>query len=150
MIVSLQWIIQKWQFSKQGDGGIDTNNDEDEVFGLLNNRLRGGLNTRAAFLGTNPSYLLYIWEMLHKYQVLSTAFNELNKKMCAKNGRKGFPLVINNSGLFESDVDVINGTFLDTGSTLASSGKEQSSSSYKSATSTKTKQSGKLNNSDFS
>ncbi len=76
------------------------------------------------FFGNNPSsLLLYLWEMLHKYQLLSTAFSELGKKMSAKNGGKGVPLVINKSVLFESDVDN-EWDLLDTGSTLASSGKK--------------------------
>ena len=82
-------------------------------------------------------------------QPLSTAFSELNKKMSAKNGGKGVPLVINNSALFESDVDD-EWDFFNTGSSLASSAKKQSRSSRKSVTSTKTTQSGKSNNSDFS
>jgi hypothetical protein len=70
-------------------------------------------------------------------------------KMSAKNGGKGVPLVINNLALFESDIDN-EWDLLDTGSTLASSGKKQSSSSCKSDSSNKTNRSGKLNNSDFS
>ncbi len=96
MTVSLQQIIQNWQCSGQGDGGIDINDNEDEEFGSLHNRPCGALNTRLAFLGNNPSYLLYLWEMLNKYQLLSTAFSELNNKMSAKNGGKGVPSVINN------------------------------------------------------
>ncbi len=105
MSVSLQRIIRKRQLSRQGDGGIDVDDNVDEEFGSLDNCPRGTLNTRSSFLGNNPSYLLYIWEMLHKYQLLSTAFSELDKKMSAKNGGKGVPLVINNLVIFESDVD---------------------------------------------
>jgi hypothetical protein len=76
--------------------------------------------------------------MLHKYQLLSTAFSEPDKKMSAKNGGKGVPLVINNLVLLESDVNN-EWDLLDTGSTLASSGKKQSSSSRKSDSSTKQK-----------
>jgi hypothetical protein len=136
MTVSLQRIIQKWQLSGQGDGGIDIDDNEDEEFGLLDNRPRGALHTRLAFLGNNSSYLLYLWEILHKYQLLSTAFSELDKKMSAGNGGKGVPLVINNLVLFESDVDN-EWDLSDTGSTLASSVKKQSSSSRKSDSSTK-------------
>jgi hypothetical protein len=138
MTASLQWIIQKWQLSGQGDGGIDIKDDVDEEFGSLDNHRRGALNTRSAFLCNNPSYLLYLWEMLHMYQLLSTAFSELDKKMSAKNGGKGVPLVINNLVLFESDVDN-EWDLLDTGFTLASSQKKQSSSSRKSDSSTNKK-----------
>jgi hypothetical protein len=148
MTVCLQQIIQKWQLSGQGDSGIDINDNEDKVFGLLDNHPCGALNTRLAFLGNNPSYLLYLWEMLHKYQLFSTAFCEFDKKMSAKNGGKGVPSAINNLVLFECDVDN-EWELSDTGSTLASSGKKQSSSSRKSDSSTK-KISSKSNNSDFS
>ncbi len=76
MTVSLQRIIQNWQRSGQGDGGIDIDDNVEEEFGSLDNHLCGALNTRSAFLGNNPSYLLYLWEMLNKYQLLSTAFSE--------------------------------------------------------------------------
>jgi hypothetical protein len=78
--------------------------------------------------------------MLDKYQLLSTAFSELSKKISAKNGGKYVPLVINISGLFDSDVDN-EWDLSHTGSFLASSAKKQSSSSQKSATSTITKRS---------
>jgi hypothetical protein len=78
MTVSLQQIIHNWQTSGQGDGGIDIDDDVEEEFGSLDNCPRGALNTRSAFLGNNLSYLLYLWEMLNQYQLLSTAFSELN------------------------------------------------------------------------
>ena len=57
------------------DGGIDVIYDGDGLvdheFGQLTNRCRGALHTRAALLGTNQTYLLYFWEMLNKYQLLS-------------------------------------------------------------------------------
>jgi hypothetical protein len=149
MTVSLQQIIQNWQCNGQGDGGIDIDDNEDEEFGLLDNQPCEALNTRSAFLGNNPSYLLSLWEMLNKYQLLSTAFSELNNKMSAKNGGKGVPLVINNLELFESDVDD-EWDLSETGSTLAFLGKKQSSSSCKSDSSTKTNRSGKSNIIDFS
>ncbi len=149
MTVSLQRIIRNWQHSRQGDGGIDIDDDVDEEFGSLNNWPHGALNTRLAFLGNNQSYLLYLWEMLNKYQLLSTAFSELNNKMSAKNGGKGISSVINNLAQFESDFED-EWDLSETGSTRASSGKKQSSSSRKSDSSPKTRRSGKLNNSDFS
>jgi hypothetical protein len=74
MTVYLLRIIQKRQLTRQGDGGIDINDNDNKVFGLLDNHPRGALYTRLAFLGNNPPYLLFLWDMLHKYQLLSTAF----------------------------------------------------------------------------
>jgi hypothetical protein len=77
-----------WERSGQGDGGIDVLNDGDELFdykesqfGQLKDCSRGALNTRAAFLGTNQPYLLYFWQMLDKYQLLSASFSELSSKI---------------------------------------------------------------------
>jgi len=73
-------IVRNWERSGQGDGGIDVENDGDEDgdFGQLSNHSHGALHTRSGFLGTNQPYLLYLWEMLNKYQLLCTAFTELD------------------------------------------------------------------------
>jgi hypothetical protein len=150
MIVTLQRIICRWTLSGQGDGGVDVNDgDVDHVdnneFGSLANRPRGSLHRRAGFLGNSQPYLLYFWEMLDKYQLLSTAFSELNQKMSAKNDGEGVPSVINNSWNFDSNDDD-EGEFSDTGSSLASSAKKQSS--RKSDTSTRSAK--KMKHSNFS
>ena len=113
MNVLLQRLIRNWERSGQGDGGIDVINDGDELvdheFGQLTNRSRGALHTRAAFLGTNQPYLLYFWEMLNKYQLLSTSFSELSSKMSSKNGGNGVPFAINGYGKdVDSDIDEID------------------------------------------
>ena len=81
MNVNLVRIVRNWERSGQGDGGIDVENDGDEdgEFGQLDNRSGGALCTRSGFLGGNQPYLLYLWEMLNKYQLLSTSFTELDK-----------------------------------------------------------------------
>ena len=91
MNVHLKRIIRNWERSGQGDGGIDVDNEGDEVskHGGLNNRSRGALGTRSGFLGTNQPYLLYLWEMLNKYQLPSSSFTELDKNMLAKTGGEG-------------------------------------------------------------
>ena len=153
--VSLQRIIQNCEPSGQGDSGIDIENDGDKLcngreFGVLTNRSHGALSTRAAFLENNQPYLLYFWEMLDKYQLLSTAFSELNQSMSAKNGGKGVPSVFNELGLSDSDGDEFGlEDCLDNMSSLGSSSKKLSSSSKKKSK-TKTKKSVKFNNtSDF-
>jgi hypothetical protein len=105
MNVHLIRIIRNWERSGQGDGGIDVDNEGDEVskHGGLNNRSRGALGTRSGFLGTNQPYLLYLWEMLNKYQLLSTSFNELDKNVSSKNGGNGVPSVINNNRIDDND-----------------------------------------------
>ena len=113
MNVLLQRLIRNWECSGQGDGGIDVINDCDKLvdheFGQITNRSRGALHTRAAFLGTNQPYLLYFWEMLNKYQLLSTSFSELSSKISSKNGGKGVPSAINSYGEdIDSDIDEID------------------------------------------
>ena len=114
MNVLIQRIIRNWECSGQGDGGIDVVNDGDELFDYsisafeqLTNRSRGALNTRAAFLDTNQPYLLNFWQMLDKYQLLSTSFNELSRKISSKNGGEDVPLAINTYNLEDSSDDKI-------------------------------------------
>ena len=86
----------------EGDELFD---QEESQFGQLKDCSRGALNTRAAFLGTNQPYLLYFWQMLDKYQLLTTSFNELSSKISSKNGGEGVPMVINSSNQFDSFED---------------------------------------------
>ena len=93
MMVSLKRIVDKWERSGQGEGGIDVEMDGDETtgfeFGSLKNRSRGALESRSSFINDSPPYLLYLWEILDKYQLLTDSFSALSKKMSSKNGGKG-------------------------------------------------------------
>ena len=127
MNVLLQRLIRNWERSGQGDGGIDVVNDGDELFDhkesqfrQLKDCSRGALNTRTAFIGTNQPYLLYFWQMLDKYQLLSASFSELNSKISSKNGGEGVPLAINSYDQFDS---------FDDASSMASSSKKSTQSS---------------------
>ncbi len=133
MNVLLQHLIRNWERSGQGDGGIDVVHDGDELFdqeesqfGQLKDHSCGALNTRAAFLGTNQPYLLYFWQMLDKYQLLTTSFSELSSKISSKNGGEGVPSAINSYDQDDS---------FDDASSMASSSKKSitkdSSSSVK-------------------
>jgi hypothetical protein len=132
MNVHLHCIFRNWKGSGQGGGGIDVDNDADKVsffgneveervkkseFRQLKNCCCGALNTRVAFLGTYQPYLLYYWEMLDKYQLFSTSFSELNRKILAKTGGKGVPLVID---LMESSEDAEHVDFSDVRSLMGS------------------------------
>jgi hypothetical protein len=98
MMVSLKRIIDKWERSGQGEGGIDVEMDGDEAtefeFGSLKNRSRGALESRASFINDSPPYLLYLWEILDRYQLLTDSFSALSKKMSSKNGGKGVKSVL--------------------------------------------------------
>jgi hypothetical protein len=136
MTVTLQRIIHKWTLSGQGDDGVDVNDgdvdhEDQHEFGSLANRPRGALDRRAAFLGNSQPYLLYFWEMLDKYQLLSTAFSELNQKMSAKNGGEGVPSAVNSWLNSDSDENKEweneQWEFSDTGSSVASSARKKKS-----------------------
>ena len=128
MNVLLLRLIRNWERSGQGDGGIDVVNDGDELFdqeesqfGQLTDCSCGALNTRAAFLGTTQPYLLYFWQMLDKYQLLSTSFSELSSKISSKNGGEGVPLAINSYDQVDSSDNI---DFSDAASSMESSFKE--------------------------
>ena len=58
-------------------------------FGLLQHWSRGALESRSSFLNNSQPYLLYLWEILDKYQLLTTSFSALSKKVSSTNGSKG-------------------------------------------------------------
>lgn len=85
---TLTRIIVKWEKSGQGDGGTLDSDDEDKEnspeiidednvrFGALSDRPQFALDTRSAFLQGKPSYLLYFWELVDKYGLLSTSLQK--------------------------------------------------------------------------
>ena len=99
MMVELGRIIRDWEKSGQGDGGLedDANGDDDgdqDRNGALRNRSSGALGCRSNFIQFNQSYLLYLWHMLDKYDLLKTSLSLLDDSVCAGNGAFGVPSVI--------------------------------------------------------
>ena len=117
------------------DGDVD--HEDQHKFGSLANRPHGALDRRAAFLGNSQPYLLYFWEILDKYQLLSAAFSELNQKMSAKNGGEGVPSAVNswlNSDSNKNEEwENEEWEFSDTGSSVASSARKKKSQNQSSA-----------------
>ena len=103
----LLWIVTRWEQSGQGEGGMDTEEDEhqqhhaggleedtvslfgaasntDELssqaenLGSLGGRLACALASRALFLNGGPSYLLFFWEIADKHQLLQSSLQRLN------------------------------------------------------------------------
>jgi hypothetical protein len=111
MLVALKRIVDKWERSGQGDGGIDVERDGDETMGietgietgLLQHRTRGALESRSSFLNNNQPYLLYLWEILDKYQLLSSSFSALSKKVSSTNGSKGVKSVFRGDDNIDDD-----------------------------------------------
>ena len=97
-------IITRWEQSGQGEGGMDTTEDEhqhqvaaleeDTVsllgsvgyaddsqagnLGSLGGRTARALQSRASFLNGRPSYLLYFWEIADQHQLLQSSLQRLN------------------------------------------------------------------------
>jgi hypothetical protein len=105
MRCKLLTIVKNWEASGQGDGGMDReDNNEDEnaearsvgnheiddnsnseslrapTFGALKHRPARALDSRAAFLGGMPSYLLYYWEVAESQQLLSSCLQRLSSR----------------------------------------------------------------------
>ena len=89
-------IITKWERSGQGEGGIlEYLDDEDEgscvvsetshddvrqekfQWGRSKGR-KGAFDCRESFLGPNPSYILYFWDVLDQNDLFNTTINRLS------------------------------------------------------------------------
>jgi hypothetical protein len=90
MKTDLTIIIQKYEYSGQGDGGVfeekDADDEEDDIeeeqakkpeWGRSKGRT-GAFDDRGSFLNHNPSYLLYFWEVLDKTDLFNTTMNRLS------------------------------------------------------------------------
>jgi hypothetical protein len=94
MKTDLTTIIEKWERSGQGDGGIMEEKDDDdedpEILDQVNadpqeqvnwgrsKGRTGAFDCRESFLGPNPSYLLYFWDVLDKTDLFNTTMNRLS------------------------------------------------------------------------
>ena len=65
MTVELQRMISRWSLDE-----YDAGEDEDmHVFGSLKCCSHGALDSRANFLGTSKSYIMYLWEYLNAHDL---------------------------------------------------------------------------------
>ena len=77
MMVSLKRIIQNWEASGQGEGGVNNEDDDDEGFeinaqhelGSLRHRSHHTLASRPNFFQYSEMYLLYLWEVCETYDL---------------------------------------------------------------------------------
>jgi hypothetical protein len=93
MLVELQRLIRRWSLSGKGDEDLDRHTADEDYFGSLRCS-QGALDSRANFLGTSQSCILYLWEFLDAHDLLSSSFQRLNGKVAARNGGKGGPSII--------------------------------------------------------
>lgn len=79
--VSLLRMIERWEQSGQGDGGRSESNYGEQSFGWgqLEGRSQEALDRRENFLGGNPSWYLYFWEITDMYQLLDSTLQRLSE-----------------------------------------------------------------------
>jgi hypothetical protein len=101
LVVQLNRRIAAWEQSGQGDGGAIHDDDEDEEeneerpsFGSFQNRTAGALDERHAFFANEQQYLLYLWVMLEKHDLLGCSLQRLNDDVSAGNGAAGVPSIV--------------------------------------------------------
>jgi hypothetical protein len=101
MNLALKRAITDWERSGQGDGGTfnedddnsHDNNDEIE-FGSLRGRTQRALDVRRNFFDNRPSYLLYLWDILHEHDLVQSAMQQLLHGIGSGNGSTGVPSVV--------------------------------------------------------
>jgi hypothetical protein len=83
MHAMLTRMIDRWEQSGNGDGGmLDT--EENPEFGSLDNRTLEALHNRATFLpGGKNSYLLIFWDLSEGHQLLASSLQRLDKSVGA-------------------------------------------------------------------
>ena len=110
MILEMNRCIANWQKSGQGEGGIDdANNEEDQEFGSLENRSQHALACRQSFFRDRQIYLLYLWEMLNRHDLLGSSLQKLNNTVSLANGSCGVPSVVCHSARANSiDDDLLS------------------------------------------
>jgi hypothetical protein len=121
MNLALNRIISDWERSGQGDGGFVSHDDlagedeydegnEDEIieheFGSLRNRPQRALDQRKSFTNGKNCYLLYLWEMLEKHDLLGSSIQRLNSSVCASNGNSDVPLIIGGKHSADEELSV--------------------------------------------
>jgi hypothetical protein len=101
MISELNKRIEKWERSRQGDGGEQTFEDYDNKDGKsqTEDRDQGALDKIHAFFEYNQLYLIYLWYMVESHGLLGSSLQRLSEDIGATNGSFGVPSV------FEIDVD---------------------------------------------
>jgi hypothetical protein len=93
-------MIQNWEESGQGDGGMrrfDDNSvfsvDSNISWGKLDGRTETALDNRANFLQGQPTRYLYFWERAVQFQILDSTVQRLSTQVGASDGSVATSLV---------------------------------------------------------
>ena len=126
--LQLNRIITKWERSGQGDGGFFAGSDgnfheyenlsdeerdfenemisDENCFGSTRNRSRLALDQKKNFIDGKCTYLLYLWEMLERHDLLSSSIQRLNDEASSSNGNFGVPSVIQRKRSVDDDLSI--------------------------------------------
>ena len=118
MNLALKRQIQNWERSGQGDGGymeeVDNNVDGDDdtddndentnTFGSLKGRPQRALDLRQKNFDDRNNYLLYLWDVLDKHNLVQSSMQQLLEGIGSGDGGAGVPSVIGGSK-HKSDAD---------------------------------------------
>ena len=147
MKTDLVSIIDKWERSGQGDGGVSHDIEEDDDYneefkeqeseassgenerheepsrrdkfdwGRSEGRT-GAFDSRDSFLGSNPSYLLYYWDILDQNGLFDTTINRMSDEAGASSANQVPKLVVvadgkSSNGTTNDDVSQFVSSFRD-------------------------------------
>ena len=133
MIVAMTRVITKWEQSGQGDGGFNSDDDDEggiqgnnEVnaeeectqkkaaggapsfpLGSFKNRSNGAMQNRSSFVNARQSYVLYLWHMLETHGLLGSSLQLIGDGVASSNGASDVPSSIN-GGYIRGDDDDSN------------------------------------------
>jgi hypothetical protein len=94
MLTLLKRIMSKWEKSGQGEGGHNGDDDDGPAFGALEGRSCYALSKIQDFFENNNSYLIYLWHMIARHQLISSSMNMLAGGVGSRNGATGIPTAI--------------------------------------------------------
>jgi len=129
MVLDLMRVKEDWDRSGQGDRGL-TGKDNDEM---------GSMDNRTSFVAHHQSYLLYLWHMIKKHDLMVSSMQCLHKSVASSNALDGITSIICNSSPDDGDV-IYSGTYKSF-EDLSSRGSTHSSAKKKAKTSSSGKQS---------
>jgi len=91
------------------------------------------MDNKASFVAYRQSYLLYLWHMLEKHDLMVSYMQRLHESVASSNAAEGIPSVIFNSSPY--DCDVLNLGTYESCEDLSSRGSIQTSAKKKAKTS---------------
>ncbi len=124
MMTVLKRQIPKWERSGQGDGGHHGDDEDEPGFGVLAGRSSFSLSKVQDFFENNNSYVIYLWHMIAKHQLIKSSMNMLAAGVGSRSGASGIPCAISTRTNGEDDNDGGSSAASRTSSTISSARKK--------------------------